>query len=118
MKYKHYAPKAEVILIDAAEETFIHYVERDSASIRRYGIFTNNESAGSFNGGMMLLLGPRGDAKEASRRLFTLLRRADEMELEKVYALLPPATGEDLAYYNRIVRAAGCRIIKLGNNYN
>lgn len=118
MKYKHYAPKAEVVLIDASEEAFIHYVERDSAAIRRYGIFVTNESAGSFGGGMMLLLGPRGDAKEASRRLFTLLRRADEMELEKVYALLPPATGEYLAYYNRIVRAAGCRIIKLGNNYN
>ena len=72
---------------------------------------------GYFTGGVMLLTGPRNDAKEASRRLFSLLRRADEMGLEKVYALLPPASGEYLAYYNRIVRAAGCRIIKLGNNY-
>ena len=37
------------------------------------------------------------------------------MGLEKVYAKLPPKTGEYLALYNRIVRAAGCRILKLGN---
>ena len=118
MKYKHYAPKAEVVLIDAPEDVFVNFVRRDSASIRRYGIFVSNENTGYFTGGVMLLTGPRNDAKEASRRLFSLLRRADEMELEKVYALLPPASGEYLAYYNRIVRAAGCRIIKLGNNYN
>ncbi|MBO4931343.1 MAG: threonylcarbamoyl-AMP synthase [Clostridia bacterium] len=113
MKYKHYAPTAEVVLIDAPEEVFVNYVRMDAESIRRYGVLTPTETAGSFDGGVMLLLGPRGDAREASRRLFTLLRRADEMELEKVYALLPPADGEYLAYYNRIVRAAGCKIVKL-----
>lgn len=120
MKYKHYAPRAEVILIDATEEQFVNYIRQDVTAnpSGHYGIFVSNESAGYFNGGVMLLTGPRGDAKEASRRLFTLLRRADELGLEKVYALLPPASGEYLAYYNRIVRAAGCRIIKLGNNYN
>jgi len=119
MKYRHYAPRAEIILIDATEEQFINYVRRDVTEnpSGHYGIFVSNENTGYFSGGVMLLTGPRSDAKEASRRLFTLLRRADEMGLEKVYTLLPPASGEYLAYYNRIVRAAGCRIIKLGNNY-
>ena len=36
------------------------------------------------------------------------------MNLETVYAKLPSASGEYLAFYNRIVRAAGCKIIKLG----
>lgn len=112
MKYKHYAPKAEVILIDAPTETFLDYVKKNAAG--HYGVFIPNEDAGYFSGGVMLLTGPRGDAKEASRRLFSLLRRADEMELGTVYAQLPPATGEYLALYNRIVRAAGCKIVKLG----
>ncbi len=112
MKYKHYAPKAKVILIDAPEEVFVNYVKRNADG--HYGVFIPNEDAGYFNSGVMLLTGPRGDAKEASRRLFTLLRRADEMGLEKVYAILPPSTDDYLAYYNRIVRAAGCKILKLG----
>lgn len=116
MKYKHYAPKAEVVLIDATEEQFADYVRKDASG--HYGVFVSNESAGYFNGGVMLVTGPRNDAKEASRRLFNLLRRADEMGLEKVYALLPPASGEYLAYYNRIVRAAGCKILKLGSSFN
>ncbi len=115
MKYRHYAPKAEVVLIDATEEQFAEYVRKDASG--HYGVFVSNEDAGYFEGSVMLLTGPRNDAKEASRRLFNLLRRADEMELEKVYALLPPASGEYLAYYNRIVRAAGCKILKLGNKF-
>ncbi len=115
MKYKHYAPKAEVVLIDATEEQFAEYVRQDA--VGHYGVFVANEDAGYFEGGVMLLTGPRNDAKEASKRLFNLLRRADEMGLEKVYAMLPPASGEYLAYYNRIVRAAGCKVVKLGNKF-
>lgn len=112
MKYKHYAPKAELHLIDADDETFVNYVRENASG--HYGLLIANEDAGYFSGGVMLLTGSRGDAKEASRRLFTLLRRADELGLESLYAKLPPSTGEYLALYNRIVRAAGCRIIKLG----
>ncbi len=112
MKYKHYAPKADVNLIDADEDAFVNYVRENAHG--KYGLLVPNEDAGYFSGGVMLLLGPRGDAKEASRRLFSLLRRADELNLETVYAKLPSASGEYLAFYNRIVRAAGCKIIKLG----
>ena len=110
MKYKHYAPKAEVVLIDAPHAEFLRYVHENAKG--RYGVMIPNEDAGYFGGGTMLLTGSRG--AEASRRLFALLRRADEAGLEKVYAELPPPEGETLALYNRIVRAAGCRIVKLG----
>ncbi|MBR4895861.1 MAG: threonylcarbamoyl-AMP synthase [Clostridia bacterium] len=112
MKYKHYAPRANLVLIDASHETFVKYVRSHASG--KYGVLSSNEDAGAFTGGMALLLGPRGNAKEAAKRLFSLLRRADEAELETVYAELPPAEGETLAYYNRIIRAAGCRIVKPG----
>lgn len=114
MKYKHYAPRAEVILIDSSDEAFEDYVHEDSASVSRFGVFVTDEQSIDIASGVPLSLGKRGDAREASRRLFSLLRRADELELERVYAPLPPKNGEYLAYYNRIVRAAGCRIVKLG----
>ena len=110
MKYKHYAPRADLILVDAPHDVFVRYVRENAAG--KYGVLSTNEDAGAFAGGMTLLIGPRGDAKEAARRLFSLLRRADEAELETVYAELPPAEGETLAYYNRIIRAAGGRIAK------
>ena len=114
MKYRHYSPKAEIVLIDAPEETFLRYVRENAAG--HYGVMIPNEDAGYFNGGTMLLTGPRNDAKEASRRLFSLLRRADEAGLDRVYVRLPLPEGETLALYNRIVRSAGCRILKLGGS--
>ena len=113
MKYKHYAPRAEVILVDAPTDAFVEYVKQNAEG--HYGVFISNDDAAYFSGGVMLLTGSRGDAKEASRRLFSLLRRADEIGLDKVYAQLPPAEGEYLALYNRIIRAAGCRVVKPGN---
>ncbi len=114
MKYRHYAPSAELQLIDAEDDAFIEYVRANAEG--KYGVIVSDEDAVKFHGATALLTGPRGDAREASHRFFTLLRRADELGLETVYAKLPPASGEYLALYNRIVRAAGCRIIKLGNN--
>ncbi|MBR4206558.1 MAG: threonylcarbamoyl-AMP synthase [Clostridia bacterium] len=111
MKYKHYAPKANVILIDADESVFLRYVREHGTG--RYGVLVPNEDAGYFPEGVLLLTGSRGDAKEYARRLFSLLRRADEMRLETVFAKLPPKTDEYLALYNRIIRAAGCRILKI-----
>ena len=110
MKYKHYAPSAEVILVDAQGDDFVNYVNAHAAG--KCGVFAVNEDADRYDGCEVLLTGARGDAREASRRLFSLLREADERGLERVYAPLPPAEGEYLALYNRIIRAAGCRIVK------
>lgn len=115
MKYKHYAPKAEMILIDAPDNVFFSYIRSHASG--RYGVLLADEDADLVQGGEKLLTGPKGDAGEISRRFFNLLRQADEMMLETVYAQLPPPEGEYLALYNRIVRAAGCRILKLGTEY-
>lgn len=110
MKYKHYAPKAQLVLVDACEEDFIRYVNRNGKG--KYGVLAPEEAANLFTGAVVLSTGRRGDVKEASRRFFDLLRQADERELETIYAILPPPEGEQLALYNRIIRAAGCRVTR------
>lgn len=112
MKYKHYAPNAELILIDADEDAFFEYVCENSDE--NCGVFVADEDIHRIKLAHPLPTGAKGDAAEISRRFFTLLRNADEVQLKTVYAQLPPAEGEYLALYNRIVRAAGCRILKLG----
>ncbi len=114
MKYKHYAPSAEVILIDATDDAFIAYVNKNSAE--NCGVLIPNELDLYFTNAKKLLTGSRSCAAEASRKLFSLLRKADDLKLSRVYALCPPRDGEYLAFYNRIVRAAGCKILKLNNN--
>ncbi len=110
MKYKHYAPSAQLLLIDGNDDAFFRYVH-DHAS-GKYGVMLAEEDGEKAGAGHALLIGPKADLKEQARRFFNLLRQADEMGLETVFAQLPKAKGYSLALYNRIVRAAGCQIIK------
>ena len=114
MKYKHYSPTAEVILIDAPLDVFADHVNGHGEG--KYGVFTPADEAHLYTGGTMLITGETDNASQLSHSLFTLLRNADELGLDTVYVRCPPRSGEYLAVYNRIVRAAGCRITKLRDN--
>lgn len=114
MKYKHYSPTAEVILIDAPLDVFADHVNGHGEG--KYGVFTPADEANLYTGGILLITGETDNASQLSHSLFTLLRNADELGLDTVYVRCPPKSGEYLAVYNRIVRAAGCRITKLRDN--
>ena len=58
------------------------------------------------------------DDVEYAHRLFDLLRRADKLGAEAIFAPLPEKSGLSLALYNRIIRAAGCKIIRRANTYD
>ena len=51
--------------------------------------------------------------EEQARRLFDVLRQLDEIGAKKVYARCPSKDGVGLAVYNRLLRAAAFRVIKL-----
>lgn len=110
MKYKHYSPKAEVILVDANDDEFVSFVNTYSGE--KCGVFASSDIAHLFTIAKPLITGETANAKDESKRLFSLLREADEAMLEKVYIQLPPAQGEYLALYNRLIRAAGGKIVK------
>ena len=110
MKYKHYSPKAEVLLVDAAGDEFVEYVNNNSDNY--CGVFTSNVERTKFKNAKTLITGENPSARDESKSLFHLLRKADEMGLTKVYIKLPEAKGEYLALYNRLIRAAAGKIIK------
>lgn len=110
MKYKHYAPRAEVILVDAATpEDFAAYVRAHAAV--GTAVIASEEHVSLFAGIPVLLFGKTDNAEEESHSIFALLREADDRALERLYVRLPPAKGEYLALYNRLIRAAAGRIV-------
>ena len=110
MKYKHYSPKADVTLIDGSAEFFEKYVsERNSADT--YALI--------FDGDNILKdiksIKYGGSSEQQAERIFAVLREIDKIGAKKVYARCPSKEGIGLAVYNRMLRAAGFKVIKEGD---
>ncbi len=110
MKYKHYSPKADVILLKGSQQAFIDYVNGKADGKTAALCYEDDVPA------LMvpcLSLGGASDYETQASRLFTLLRQADEGGYERIYAHCPEAEGVGLAVYNRMIRAAGFEVIDL-----
>lgn len=111
MKYKHYAPKANVVLLKCTDGEYIDYVNEHA-----------NESTAALccDEDIEILnvkcfsLGKRSDYSAQAHRLFDELRKIDEDEnIKTVYSRLPSLDGVGMAVYNRLIRAAGFEVIDL-----
>ncbi len=105
MKYKHYAPKADVVLVDASPKGYSDYVNQ-----RKNCHALCFEEDLPFLRGPFLSYGSRYDSQTQARRLFSALHELDQLGAEKVYAHLPSKRGVGLAVYNRLIRAAGFQV--------
>ncbi len=111
MKYKHYAPKANVILLKCTDDDFINYVNRCGGS--GVAALCCDEDARKLCV-KYISLGKRNDYEAHAQRLFDSLRRIDGYgNIVTVYTRLPSTDGVGLAVYNRLIRAAGFEVIDL-----
>lgn len=111
MKYKHYAPKANVVLLKGSDDEYINYVNKNAS---------NNVAALCCDEDVNLLnvktysLGRRNDYVTQAHNLFDELRKIDDDAFaEIVYSRLPSIDGVGLALYNRLIRAAAFEVIDL-----
>lgn len=110
MKYKHYSPKAEVVLVKGRCDRFADFVN-DRAGDGVYALcFDEDEKRLRVP---EISLGASSDASHQAHELFSALRRLDEMGAKKVFAHCPETNGVGLAVYNRLVRSAAFNIIEL-----
>lgn len=108
MKYKHYSPKANVIIIDGTAEAFAEYVRNNSDKDTYCLLFDDSEAVDDIK---YLTYGQT--SVEQAHLLFERLREFDEIGAKTVYARCPQKDGVGLAVYNRILRSAGFNVIKL-----
>ena len=117
MKYKHYAPKAPLILLDGTKEQIAEFLSKNTDTGSNIAIIAYKND---FDYISRLLpkadiysFGTRGDEVEQAHLLFKLLRDTDKKNYNFIYAPLPDTTGIGLALYNRMIRAAAHNIIRL-----
>jgi L-threonylcarbamoyladenylate synthase len=109
MKYKHYSPNTEIVLIDCNSKEFIKFLEL--RKFQNIGAICFDEESDNISV-KSLTIGKEGDKENHLHNLYSKLRETDLLNVETVYARLPEKQGIDLAFYNRIIRAAGHKVIR------
>ncbi len=107
MKYKHYSPKAEVIISRLNFYDYKALVESDKDCCalcfdeEKELIYANSISYGK-----------KYDSESQAKNLFSALRKIDKLGYKKAYVSAPKLSGVGLAVYNRLIRAANFKEIK------
>ena len=112
MKYKHYSPKAPVTILDGDTEQVMRYLSTQSENDNWALVFDEDMPFLPVSG---LSLGKFDDMEEQAFRLFSAFRELDEKGAKHIYARMPNREGIGLAVYNRMMKAAGFRVVVLGN---
>ena len=107
MKYKHYAPKADITIIDGSLEAFRAYVKNHSDSETVCMTFADNDCDGL---NVKAICYGESDEQQA-HLLFDTLRELDNIGAKKVFARCPRKSGVGLAVYNRLLRAAAFQVV-------
>lgn len=110
MKYKHYAPNADVIILKGSLEKYSKYVNEHKAD-GTFALCFDDEQ--QYLDVPAISYGHITSPKEQAHELFTALRELDKQNAKIVYARCPEMTGVSLAVYNRLIRSAGFKIIDL-----
>jgi len=116
MKYTHYAPKGAMCVVQGrdADAVAARIAAELAAAARRgevTGVLSFDEHIGRYRADVAVPLGRQGAPEEAARRLYAGLRRFDEAGATFILAEACPEEGLGAAVMNRLLKAAGHRVI-------
>lgn len=115
MKYKHYAPEAELVLLDGDEDDVVEFI-RHEQNLKKCVVLCYDEEVGRLDKNILLPIGAKNDVKKQANMLFARLRECDSIKPDIIYAHLPSNSGLGMALYNRMIRAAAHTVLKIDKN--
>ncbi|MBE5864019.1 MAG: threonylcarbamoyl-AMP synthase [Lachnospiraceae bacterium] len=122
MKYRHYAPKGNLVIVQGENEQVVSYVnekllEAKSAG-KKTGVIAASDTADRYEGDVIKTIGDRRDEEVIARRLYGILREFDDENVEQIYS--ESFGGEEdghgglgQAIMNRLLKAAGHQVIRV-----
>ncbi|MFC4767546.1 L-threonylcarbamoyladenylate synthase [Effusibacillus consociatus] len=116
MKYTHYAPKAEMWIVEGSVDKQVQMiqslVDKSRAEGIRTGVLTTTEHQGVYNSDVVLFCGERKALETVSAGLYGALREFDQQGVERIYSESFPEEGIGAAIMNRLRKAAGYRVVR------
>ena len=117
MKYRHYAPKADLAIVEGSTEGVIAEIERRAGEAEdkglTVGIIATDETKGRYSHGIVKSIGSREQEETIAHHLYEVLRDFDSCNVSAIYseAFFTPRMGQ--AIMNRLLKAAGHKIINV-----
>ncbi len=109
MKYRHYAPDCQVLIVSGSREKAAQYIRAHCKEGDRVLCF--QEELPLYADCDPLAYGQEADANTLSAGLFAALRELDDPKVHRVYARCPVGGGVAYAVQNRLKKAAAFQII-------
>ena len=117
MKYRHYAPKGELTIIEGAPEAVVAKIneltKQAMAAGEKVGIIGTQETVARYHADSIKNAGARTDEEAIARNLYTILREFDDEGMTVMYSESFETAGMGQAIMNRLLKAAGHKIIKV-----
>ena len=118
MKHRHYAPKAPVIVVEGSITAVMSAVKLLITNFwlqdKRVGVLATAETAWAYEADVVKSLGSRRKVDVMAANLFRLLREFDEENVDVIITESVPTEGLGLAVMNRLRKASGYHIVKVG----
>ncbi|MGE0908864.1 L-threonylcarbamoyladenylate synthase [Bacillus atrophaeus] len=111
MKYTHYAPSAPLAVTEGSAERIQALVREYQQSGKRVGVLTTEERADIYEADFVKSCGRRDQLETVAASLYDALRSFDEVKVDFIIAEAFPNTGVGHAIMNRLMKAAGGKVI-------
>ena len=115
MKYRHYAPKADLVLVEGEQEAVVAKInalvrEKQAAGLK-VGVVATDETESLYQADYVVTIGARSDEDAIARHLYKILREFDDWNVDAIYSesFSTPRIGQ--AIMNRLMKAAGHQVI-------
>lgn len=116
MKHKHYAPNAQMVLVEGEVDAVIKKVQ---ALVKDYkllgfkvGVLATDETKAAYNADVIKSMGSRKNLENVAQKLFGLLREFNSESVDVIVAEGVPNSGLGLAVLNRLRKASAYNVIK------
>ena len=110
LKYKHYSPKAELIVVQGERENVRKYISSKLNKSRKAGVLSYGEAEYE---NAELIINAGNNMEEYAHNLFSALRTFDKKGITLIYAEFNIEDGMGVAVRNRLYKAANHNIIEV-----
>jgi L-threonylcarbamoyladenylate synthase len=117
MKYKHYAPKGDLIIVEGNSHIVIKEINKRAQQLieqgNKVGVIATKETKQAYEYGIVKEIGSRNNEESIARRLYSVLREFDNIGVAYIFTESFESDRLGYAIMNRLLKAAGHHVINV-----